>query len=653
MIKNTALLVVAMVMLAAQSSAQTCPLPSSLEIDATVMNPLGRVVTFRPVFPGPAQSCWVYQWNFDDGSPLSSVPSPTHAFGLGEYVIRLTIVTPTHTKTAATTIEFQGDVEAPGNVFFSVPTPRPTANTPVIFVGSALSLHPITEWRWDFGDNTTARGEAFKTVTHAYRQPGAYTVSVTAANRVGVSSPGRRTVVVAPPVPQAFSMILPAVAHQPGLNGSFWQTDLHVFAPAPATTPVVLDLEFAGERRTISSNSLSHVVRDVLRSVNSSDNIGMMRISGQSLVTPQIWTRTYNTSSSGTYGQAIPTLPSNGPAQQPSTLIIGGLEANERLRTNIGLTNLSGAAINVRIDAMRPGILLGSTTLAVPAASLVQFNLASRLPGVAGPDPFGIRFTTANSNALYAYASVIDAVTNDPTFIEAVREDGPAESVMMIPGVGHVGAWRSDISLMNSYARLVKLQLAFVDEQGQTRGVSDDIVLVPGETRVLRDIAWSAILQPRGQTDVLGTLVVTVLAGPRPFIFARTYNQQTRGTFGQGIPPVDPSRPNVRPGEKAVIAGVLENADAYTNLGLLAVGGAIIRVTLLAARDSSVVAASELSLDSGESRIIGNILSRLAPGTTEGTLQIEVTEGSAVWAYGSLVDRRTSDPEYIPARPLP
>lgn len=637
---------------ATTAAAQSCPLPVSLSIGRTVNGERGA---FAAVVPGPPLPCWTYQWNFGDRSPLSSEATPTHQFGIGTFTVTLTIVSTEGTKSATINVKGEGEAQAPANVFFSIPTPRPTAAEPVVFVASARSLHPITEWRWDFGDNTTSAGQGLQTVTHAYQTPGAYTVTARAVNSYGVSSPAIRAIVVASPVPQPFSMTIPVVVHSAGLNGSLWQTDLHVFAPPPATSPVILDLDLHGTKRTISSSSLTHVARDVVRTITGGNGAGVLRISGVGFTTPRIWTRTYNVSSAGTFGQAIPALANaNSLATQASPLLIGGLEENERLRTNLGLMNLSSAEISVRIDVIKRSGSGGSTTVIVPAGSLVQFNLAARLPGVAGSAACGIRLTSSRSNVLYAYASVIDAVTNDPTFIEAVREDELDESELMIPGVGHVGAWRSDLTLFNPTDRFVKVRLEFRDEQAEVRGVAEGIEVAPRDTLTLRDIVRNEVFTSAPKTDLLGTMTVDVLAGPRPLVFARTYNQQAPGTFGQGIPSIDPLRPNVRQGEKAVIVGVLENADTYTNLGLMSVGrDAVVRITLMHGRDSRVLGVHQVRLQGGESRIIGNIVKLIDPSATEGTLQVEVIDGYPVWAYGSLVDRRTRDPEYIPAMPMP
>jgi len=98
-----------------------------------------------------------------------------------------------------------------------------------------------------------------------------------------------------------------------------------------------------------------------------------------------------------------------------------------------------------------------------------------------------------------------------------------------------------------------------------------------------------------------------------------------------------------------VIPGVVRNADAYTNLGLMSAGGQpTVKVTLLSARDSSVRGTPrQFVLTGRQSIIVGDVLQLLDPTATAGTLQIEVD--SAVWAFGSIIDRGTRDPEYVPA----
>ena len=633
--------------------AQNCPLPNSLSIESSRGG--GSTRTFAAVVPDAPLPCWVYQWNFGDGSPLSSDPSPTHTFGVGKYTITLTLVVPTGTKSVSITVASDPIIRVPTNVSCTVPTPRPTANEPTVFTASAFSGSPITSWIWSFGDGATASGATLHTTTHTFKNPGTYIVTLWAANVWGQSTPTTRDVTVAPRALQPFSMIVPVVAHTAGNNGSFWKTDVHVFAPPPSTAPVILNLDFRGMRKSLVIDATTFVARDILTSVTSEETGGILRISGVGFVPPSVWTRTYNTSSGGTFGQAIPAVapvPATN-ASSSSPLILGGIEDNNRFRTNLGMANLSDTDLTVRIDAIRRNGIVGTAQVVVPAASLVQLALGPLVPGVTGPDPCGLRITPKNSNALYAYASVIDAVTNDPTFIGAIPEDELTESQLLLPGIGHVGAWRSDLALFNPQERLVKVILEYFDDEGTRRSAAEDVTLTPGESVTLRDVAWNAAFSPRLSSDITGSIHVTVLAGPRPFLFGRTYNQQSAGTFGQGIAPVDMRRANIVRGGKAALAAILENANAYTNLGLTTVGMAEVKVALLHPGDSRILGSQVFALAGNGSRIIPNIVRLLHPTATEGSLQIELVSGTAIWAYASLVDRKTTDPEYVPAVVIP
>ncbi|MEA2489879.1 MAG: hypothetical protein QOH21_1671, partial [Acidobacteriota bacterium] len=580
---------------------------------------------------------------------------PTHKFGFGRYTVTLTIVVQTGTKSAF--IGFSSDpiVRTPTNVSFTVPTPRPTAGEPTVFTASAYSGSPITGWIWRFDDGTPATVATSPTTTHTFKNAGTYNVSLSASNTWGPSVSVTRTVTVAPRALQPFSMIVPVVAHTAGSNGSFWKTDVHVFASPPSTAPVILNLDFRGVRKSSVTDATTFVARDILASVTNEETGGILRISGVGYVPPTVWTRTYNTSSGGTFGQAIPVVApvTATSAGSSSPLILGGIEDNNRFRTNLGLANLSDTELTVRIDAIRRNGIVGTTQVVVAAASLVQLPLGSLVSGVTGPDPCGLRITPKNSTALYAYASVIDAVTNDPTFISAVPEDELTESQLLVPGMGHVGAWRSDLFLFNSQERLVKVKLEYFDDQGKSRSVAEDVTLTPGESVTLRDAAWNAAFSPRLSSDITGTIQVTVLAGPRPFLFGRTYNQQSAGTFGQGIAPVDMREANVVRGGKAALAAVLENTNAYTNLGLTTVGMAEVKVTLLHPGDTRALGSQTFTIGGNGSRIIPNIVRLLHPTATEGSLQVELVSGTAVWAYASLVDRKTADPEYVPAVVIP
>ncbi|ASZ14626.1 hypothetical protein CK934_28565 [Chitinophaga sp. MD30] len=122
-----------------------------------------------------------YQWAFGDGSmQTTSVPNVRHRYAnVGGYDVTLTITTQqgcTATRTFARRVKAG---TAPGNISFTV-TPAVVSCTgaPVRLLADATNAD---DYRWDFGDGTTAAG-ADHDITHQFRANGMLTVRMQAGS---------------------------------------------------------------------------------------------------------------------------------------------------------------------------------------------------------------------------------------------------------------------------------------------------------------------------------------------------------------------------------------------------------------------------------------------------------------------------------------
>jgi hypothetical protein len=645
-VRTSILAVLGAFLLATSTAAQNCPPADQVLIDADCSGSctVGRSITFTALtFPESPQACWKYTWNFGDGTPPVEGPVVNHTFTRdGQFQVTLTVSSGGPSRTAILRISISSSTPPPPRFVVSIPTPRPTVNVPVLFVASVDSTSPLTEWSWNFGEPFTT------TATHEYRKSGTYPVTVRARNSAGFGST-TRFVTVVPPGPQTFTLTAPA-AHVPGSGGSVWRTDLHFFMPEPGTVPFDIELELSGVKRTISIPSATYVLRDVLTHVIAGDGAGLLHVSGTSLGAPQVWTRTYNISGNGSFGQSIPALSAAATALSAASgpLLLGGLEDNERFRTNLGLVNLGTTPLDVTITIV--GRSLPPVQRLIPPGSLLQELLAA-----GGDTPFGVRIDTIGAGMLYAYASMIDAATNDPTFIEAVPLDQlTTNDTLFVPGIGKVGAWRSDLMFFNPHAETVSLAISYIDDSGSSIARAP-LSLAPGESKTLHDVTSHPLFEPAIAGSTIGAAQISVTGSAIPFVFGRTYNQQPAGTFGQGIPPIRTKTAKLELGRRAILAGALQDDRTYTNLGLYSPtsSASVVRITLLRDSDRAPVGTLSYPIGPGCSRILDQVMLRIDPTATAGTLQFELERGGPVWIYGSLVDRVTKDPEYVPATLLP
>jgi PKD repeat protein len=114
-----------------------------------------------------------WEWDFGDGSPVSTDQNPTHVYSeLGTFTVSLTVYSgidqATETKIDYITVDLDP-------LFAAYPLSGPI-NTNVNFVNGTIG--DIDSWEWDFGDGSPISTD--KNPSHVYEVPGKYTVSLVA-----------------------------------------------------------------------------------------------------------------------------------------------------------------------------------------------------------------------------------------------------------------------------------------------------------------------------------------------------------------------------------------------------------------------------------------------------------------------------------------
>lgn len=119
-----------------------------------------------------------YEWDFGDGS-LGGGMKPTHVFTKeGTYQVRLTVGVAENgdcSTTSSDIVEITV-LPAPQAVFSIVSEAAENEQITVDGSKSSAGSMEISDYIWDFGDGTLARG---KTANHTYKTAGAYTVKLT------------------------------------------------------------------------------------------------------------------------------------------------------------------------------------------------------------------------------------------------------------------------------------------------------------------------------------------------------------------------------------------------------------------------------------------------------------------------------------------
>ncbi len=579
--------------------------------------------------------------------------------------IRIEAGTPVCEAPTANRIYIEWQAAETGCSSYHDPTQCPPRVNEVITFNAATfgySLQACDRFVWDMGNGVQYSSAR---VSYTYAAPGVYQVVLKVENPSGSHS-YVATINVRGAENQNFAMLLPVVAHLPGQGGSQWRSDLHVFIPDGALGPAPLELElsFAGLNKTLVIDQSTSIFEDLMGLLTDADNAGPVIVRGTNEHVPAMWSRTYNISPSGvgTFGQRIRAVPITPRSLEPRVIshFLPGLRIDSRYRTNLGLVNPNAITEEFTVKALDgfTGTPLGEFRISVAPFSLSQVNdLKLRVPGL--PSVFTLVVTAGSANQVIAYASMVDNVSNDPVYIAADTNEDLSDQqreVQFLPGIGRVGTWRSDVTLFNPDDASVEIDLAFYDHNGtriaETRGIA-----LPAKTSLhVEDILSSPVFDTPGFDNTTGVLRIETRspAVVYPMAHARTYSdQQSRGTYGQGIPAIPASEANVRSGVPSFIPAVRHDFSYRTNLGLVSFGEqSKVRVSVLNRFQNEIYDSRTLDLDPNQSVIVPNVFEWVGSAQGIGTLKVEIVSGAPVWAFASVIDRLTLDPEYVPAIPL-
>jgi hypothetical protein len=227
----------------------------------------------------------------------------------------------------------------------------------------------------------------------------------------------------------AFSVWVPVASHNPGKNGSQWRSDLGLLNTGTATANV--DLKFFGSSVVSSSTFVpagaQSILTDVVGQLNGVNSGALEVLSDQPI---RITARTYNQASStagcypnGTQGQDYPALATGDGLAPSQSAYLAGLTENASYRCNIGLVNTGTGSATVLVELYNgAGTRLASYSVSLTAGQWAQETqpFLSKA-GQTAMDRGYARVTVQTGSGVFAFASVIDNLTNDPTTVAMQR----------------------------------------------------------------------------------------------------------------------------------------------------------------------------------------------------------------------------------------
>ncbi|MDQ6800077.1 MAG: hypothetical protein M3041_04490 [Acidobacteriota bacterium] len=172
---------------------------------------------------------------------------------------------------------------------------------------------------------------------------------------------------------------------------------------------------------------------DVVSSLFHGGGTGAIRLKSDDdfVATQRIYAQTAANacSSAGTLGQFVPALDVSSAAIQG---VLIQLKSNSAFRTNIGAVNPNTTTANVtwRLYDRNNTLVATGTPIAMPSMAVINpTNMAGTFfftPGNADLSDAWVNFTS--DKPIFAYASIVDNATTDPTFIPMSPDSGTIQT---------------------------------------------------------------------------------------------------------------------------------------------------------------------------------------------------------------------------------
>jgi len=256
---------------------------------------------------------------------------------------------------------------------------------------------------------------------------GDFSAAVRAADSGGHTAQGTFSLHVATSAADEYTSWVPVASHNGGKNGSLWRSDLGILNPGAVLAHV--QLRFHGTGGVVTSAQLisagvQAILTDVVGQIGGSNSGPIEVVSDQPLI---LTARTYNLVSataacypSGTQGQNYPQLEAeNGLTSRQVAFLAGLSETTGHYHCNIGLVNVSAAAASVLVELFDgTGAKLIDYVVALNSGEWKQETqpFLTKAAQTAMERGFA-RVTVLSGSGVFAFASVVDGATNDPTTI--------------------------------------------------------------------------------------------------------------------------------------------------------------------------------------------------------------------------------------------
>ena len=461
------------------------------------------------------------------------------------------------------------------------------------------------------------------------------------------------------------SLTVPIVISSAGIAGSFYTSELSLTNRGTTTATVrftytaafgggggsATDTLAAGRQKTFP-DAIAYLISIGLPIPGSGNRGGVLRLDFTDLSSPDAGSATVRTTTAVTGGRA-------GLAYSAFARGLGltsylcGLRQNDTDRSNVALLNaglpgLGDVVLRLTVfsgDGAAPQVrVLPDVTLA-PGA----FRQYTEILKDVGMDRGYVKIERVSGGApYYAYATILDQVTSDGSFVPALSEEdiwGPPN--LTLPVVVETSAFTTEVVLCNVSTASATVRLSYVADaiQAPDSTASISIVLAAGEQKVIPNFVQ--FLRSQGVAGVVapgptfaGALYLTVAGQDQGGVFlgARTQTAGGGGRYGLFYTALANGTTATT---AAWLNGLQQNAENRTNLALVNTGETDsttlgLHVDLYDGDAGSIARSFDVSLAPKKWTQINNVLS---PGIENGYAKITRTSGANTFlAYAVVVD---------------
>src|SRR5439155_9128822 len=206
-----------------------------------------------------------------------------------------------------------------------------------------------------------------------------------------------------------------------------WRTDLRIFNSGTEATPAKLTYYPQGNPGAPQEATITVAAGEVRAVDNALQTLyNLTNSGGQIIVTtpanaPLVVTaRTYNQTTTGTYGQFIPGVtPAESIAAGDAALQILQVEQSDRIRTNVGLSETTGKPATVEVSLVLPDSkVTPKVSIPLAANEFRQISVSDFGAGTVYNGRVTVKVIDGDGKVT-AYGSAVDQITQDPTYVKA------------------------------------------------------------------------------------------------------------------------------------------------------------------------------------------------------------------------------------------